>query len=187
MKISPTSHILMSWLSSNLVHGNVRERRIMTASGIAPDIDGFGLFIDPILRMLGYSSNLWGDFHHSFHNIGFCLLVTVAAYLAATINKFKVACIAFLLFHLHLLCDLVGSKGPDGYQWPISYFEPFSDVAVLSWKYQWELNAWPNIVIGLTLYLLVFCYAKYYRKSPFELVSKKADNAFFGILDKFKY
>ncbi|MBB1397528.1 hypothetical protein [Pseudoalteromonas sp. SG44-8] len=112
--ISPTSHILMSWLSSNLIAGNVRERRIITASGIAPDIDGFGLLVDPILRMLGYSSNLWGEFHHSLHNLGFFLLVTVTAYLVATVNKFKVAGMAFLLFHLHLICDLIGSKGPDG-------------------------------------------------------------------------
>jgi len=174
----------MSWLSSNLIEGSVRERRIIAASGIAPDIDGFGLLVDPILRMLGYSSNLWGEFHHSLHNLGFCLLVTATAYLVATANKFKVACMAFFLFHLHLVCDLVGSKGPDGYQWPISYFEPFSGSVSLYWEFQWELNAWPNIAIGLMLYLMMFWFAKYHRRSPFELISKKADDAFVGILDK---
>lgn len=176
----------MSWLSSNLIDCNVRERRIITVSGIAPDIDGFGLLVDPILRMLGYSSNLWGEFHHSLHNLGFCLLVSVTAYLVATVNKFKVACLAFLLFHLHLIFDLVGSKGPDGYQWPISYFEPFSDSINLYWQFQWELNAWPNIAIGLMLYLTVFWFAIQQKRSPFELVSKRADDAFIGILDKIK-
>ena len=137
-----------------------------------------------VLRILGYSSNLWGEFHHSLHNLGFCLLVTAAAYLLANVSKFKVACMAIFLFHLHLVCDLVGSKGPDGYQWPISYFEPFSGSTSLYWEFQWELNAWPNIVIGLMLYLMVLWFAKYYKKSPFELISKKADDAFVGILDK---
>ncbi|WP_082355606.1 MULTISPECIES: hypothetical protein [Pseudoalteromonas] len=176
----------MSWLSSNLIKGRVRERRIITISGIAPDIDGVGLLIDPILRMAGHSSNLWGEWHHSLHNLGFCLFVTCIAYITASINKFKVACMAFLLFHLHLVCDLIGSKGPDGYQWPLSYLSPFSEVVTLSWKYQWELNAWPNIAIALVLYLVMFRCIKYKKRSPFEIMSKKADDAFFRIFDRFK-
>ncbi|MGR6873655.1 hypothetical protein ACU6U9_15395 [Pseudomonas sp. HK3] len=172
----------MSWLSSNLINGGVRERRIMTVSGIAPDIDGFGLLIDPVLKVFGYSSNLWGEFHHALHNLGFCLLVTIAAYLSASVNKLKVAYMVFIIFNLHIFCDLIGSRGPDGYQSPIAYFEPFSGAVELGWQYQWELNAWPNITVGLTLYLIVFLYAKRSRKSPFELVSKKANRAFFRVL-----
>ncbi len=174
----------MSWLSSNLIKINVRERRIITVSGIAPDIDGIGLLFDPVLKIAGYSLNIWGEYHHSLHNLGFCLLVTMAAYLISTVNKFKVAGMAFIIFHLHLLCDLIGSRGPDGYQWPISYLEPFSGVASFTWQYQWELNAWPNIVIGLMLYVLMFWYAKLNRLSPFEVISKKANDAFIRILDK---
>jgi len=83
-----------------------------------------------------------------------------------------------LAFHLHLLGDLVGSRGPDGYQWPIPYLYPFSAQWTLAWPGQWELNAWPNIlitalVLGITLYL-----AWKRGCSPLEMVSLKADAAF---------
>jgi len=43
--------------------------------------------------------------------------------------KWKVALLAFVSFHLHLAEDILGSRGPDGYQWPIRYLKPFSQAA----------------------------------------------------------
>ena len=91
---------------------------------------------------------------------------------------------SFAVFHLHLLCDVVGSRGPDGFQWPLPYLKPFSAEVLISWQYQWELNAWPNILIGFTLIAATFLFAKKYRRSPFELVSVRANDAFLRITDK---
>ena len=86
--------------------------------------------------------------------------------------------LALLAFHLHLLGDLVGSRGPDGYQWPIPYLLPFSTDWNLTWQYQWELDAWPNILVTLLL-LGVTLYLSWKRgHSPLELVSQRADAAF---------
>jgi inner membrane protein len=63
--------------------------------------------------------------------------------------------LVMLCFHLHLLCDILGSKGPDGYQWPIPYLKPFSDVWQLSWAGQWQLNAWQNIAITSVAILFI--------------------------------
>jgi hypothetical protein len=39
----------------------------------------------------------------------------------------RVFWLSFLTFHLHLLCDLVGSRGPDKNDlWPIFYFGPIT-------------------------------------------------------------
>ena len=64
------------------------------------------------------------------------------------------------MVHLHILCDVIGSKGPDGYHWPIFYFYPLDSEIALSWQYQWELNAWPNMLIMLVAFILCGYYAK---------------------------
>jgi hypothetical protein len=63
------------------------------------------------------------------------------------IRRWMTAFLVLVVFHLHLLGDLVGSRGPDGYQWPINYLYPFSERLELVWAGQWELYAWPNILI----------------------------------------
>ena len=66
-------------------------------------------------------------------------------------RRVAIAGLVCLTFHLHLLCDVAGSKGPDGSQWPIPYLEPFSDAIQWAWSGQWELNAWPNVTLTLLL------------------------------------
>jgi inner membrane protein len=87
-----------------------------------------------------------------------------------------------LSFHIHLLEDLLGSRGPEGYQWPIPYFMPFSRACELSWHYQWALNAWPNFAITILLLMLTFYLAWLRGFSPLEMVSLRADAAFVGAL-----
>ena len=111
-------------------------------------------------------------------------LVLAAAVFLLSVRRWMSAFLALLVFHLHLLGDLVGSRGPDGYQWPIPYLFPFSADWTLTWEGQWELNAWPNIlvtllVLGITLYL-----AWKRGRSPLEMISLKADTAFVAKLRK---
>ena len=106
--------------------------------------------------------------------------------MAAALAKRRLitAGLALFAFHLHLFCDLIGSRGPEGYQWPIPYLFPFSDIWKLTWKGQWELNAWPNLMITL-LVLSAALYLSWKRGcSPLELISQKADIAFVSTLRK---
>ncbi|HVI78231.1 MAG TPA: hypothetical protein VM715_08700 [Candidatus Acidoferrum sp.] len=81
---------------------------------------------------------------------------------------------AFASFHLHLLEDILGSRGPDGYQWPIPYLKPFCPVQV-AWQGQWALNAWPNAAITAALILISLWLARQRGFSFMEIFSRKAD------------
>ncbi len=85
------------------------------------------------------------------------------------------ALLVFISFHLHLLCDLIGARGPDGDQWPIPYLKPFSNAIQLTWHGQWALNAWQNFVITGFLLLATFWIAWRYGSSPVELVSEEVE------------
>jgi inner membrane protein len=87
------------------------------------------------------------------------------------------ALLVFISFHLHLLCDLIGARGPDGDQWPIPYLKPFSNSIQLTWHGQWALNAWQNFVITGFLLLATFWIAWRFGSSPVELVSEPANQA----------
>jgi len=83
-----------------------------------------------------------------------------------------------LSFHLHLLSDLVGARGPDGDQWPIPYLLLFSKHMQLAWSGQWALNAWPNMVITAGLIGVMLILARQRGFSPLEMVSSRADALF---------
>jgi inner membrane protein len=85
------------------------------------------------------------------------------------------AFLVFVSFHLHLLCDLIGARGPDGDQWPIPYLKPFSNAIQFTWHGQWALNAWQNFVITGFLLVATFWIAVKYGNSPVELVSERGN------------
>lgn len=96
----------------------------------------------------------------------------------------KAVTVLFVLisFHLHLLCDVLGSRGPDGYQWPIPYLLPFSKAWQWTWQGQWALNAWPNLLITMLAIAVTFYLAWQRGYSPLELISKKIDEQFCSYL-----
>ena len=85
-------------------------------------------------------------------------------------------------FHLHLLCDLVGARGPEGEQWPIPYLLPFSRAWDLTWSGQWALNAWPNFVLTLAALAATLFWAWKRGYSPLEIFSTRADRALVAAL-----
>jgi len=109
------------------------------------------------------------------------LVVAAISFLVAT-RRWRCALLAFLSFHLHIIGDIVGGRGPDGDQWPISFLTPFSDALQLSWSGQWELNAWPNFALTIVLLVLTFYLAHRREFSPLEIVSERADSAFVATL-----
>jgi hypothetical protein len=87
------------------------------------------------------------------------------------------AFLVFISFNLHILCDLIGARGPDGDQWPIPYLKPFSNALQLTWHGQWALNGWQNFMITGIFLLATFWIAWRYGSSPVELVSEPANQA----------
>ena len=151
---------------------------------ISPDFDGLGIIADILTRQTSSPLNLWGNFHHILgHNIGFILIATLIVFCAST-RRMASAALAFLSLNIHMFCDLVGARGPDGYQWPIPYFLPFSGVSRFTWEGQWALNAWPNFAITGIAMIFVFYIAWKRGYSPVEIISPRADSAFVNTLRK---
>ncbi len=93
-------------------------------------------------------------------------------------QRLKTTILVFISFHLHLLGDLVGARGPDGDQWPIPYLLPFSNNMHLVWSRQWALNAWPNLVITAMLIGFALIWARRRGFSPLGMISTRVDAGF---------
>jgi inner membrane protein len=144
-EMSPITHFLLSWgVANTLPNSSRRDRAIVTLAGVAPDFDGIGIVAEVLTRKTQHPLHWWSDYHHVLgHNVLVAAVVTGIAALLASSRRYT-ALLACLAFHLHLLCDVLGSRGPDGYQWPIPYLLPFSSSIQWTWHGQWALNAWPN-------------------------------------------
>lgn len=184
--MNPVTHLLVGWTVANTTTLTQRERALVTMAGVIPDGDGLGMVADFLTGDSPQPLELWGKFHHVLaHNLGFGLGVGVAAFALST-RRWVTASLALLSFHLHLLGDVVGARGPDGDQWPIPYLSPFSQRWQWAWDGQWALNAWPNFVITGALLLVAFYLAWRRAVSPLEMVSSRANQAFVKTLrDRF--
>ncbi|MEW6673142.1 MAG: metal-dependent hydrolase [Thermodesulfobacteriota bacterium] len=180
--MSPFTHFFISWSAASAGRLSRRDRFLVTAAGVAPDVDGLGIVADLLTSDTANPLNWWDRFHHVFgHCLGFGLAAAVLAFSLGARRR-TTALLALLTFHLHLLGDLAGARGPDGYQWPIPYLLPFSDSLQLAWPGQWALNAWPNFLIT-ALSILVSCYLAWKRGFSFVgLFSQKADRQFVAAL-----
>ena len=180
--MNPVTHLLAGWLVANTARLDRKDRALVTLASVIPDVDGLGIIVDFIVRGSAGPLNFWWRYHHTLgHNLAFGLCVTATAFGVAS-RRFVVAALAFVSFHLHLLGDLVGSRGPGSHQWAIPYLAPFSETPQLVWPGQWALNAWPNIAITLVLLAFTFYFAWRRGFSPVALVSSRADRAFVDAL-----
>jgi inner membrane protein len=177
--MSPITHYLVGWVAANSSSKiDKRERAWITLSGVAADLDGLGIVPELLTRNSSHPLTWWSDYHHVLgHNLLFGLLLVILSALFST-RRFLTGTLVVISFHLHLLGDLIGSRGPDGYQWPIKYLYPFSKDWELVWSGQWALNAWPNFVITGGLVFLTFMLARNRGYSPLEIISDRADKAF---------
>ncbi|MGB9074838.1 MAG: metal-dependent hydrolase [Terriglobales bacterium] len=181
--MSPATHFLTGWVLANSAVLGRRERALVTLAGVVPDLDGLGAVAEVFTRNSQHPLEWFSSFHHSLHTLLFALIVTAGSFLLAS-QRWKTASLAFLSFHVHLVEDLVGSRGPDGYQWPIPYLMPFSRAGQVSWSGQWMLNAWPNFAVTIALLFVTFYLAWSRGVSPLEMVSLKADSAFVSTIRK---
>ncbi len=177
--MNPVTHLLLGWSVANVDCPLCRrERAAVTLAGVVPDIDGLGLVAELLTRGSRNELLWWSNYHHTaLHNIGFALFVTASVFMISG-RRWRTALLAFISFHIHLLGDLLGARGPDNDHWPIPYLTPFSSRWQWIWDGQWELNALPNFVITIMLLILCFYVAWKRGYSPLEMVSTRADSAF---------
>ena len=173
--MSPVTHFLSGWVFASCFRLNRRERAAVTLASVAPDVDGLGIVPELLTRNSSHPLLWFSQYHHSLHTLLFAVVTSFVA-LALT-RRWGTAALAFVSFHLHLLEDLLGSRGPDGDQWPIPYLTPFSDHLQLVWHGQWALNAWQNYAITIALLILTIWIAKRKGISPVEIFSTAADKA----------
>jgi inner membrane protein len=180
--MNPVSHLLIGWVTANTCDLNRRERAAVTIAAVIPDLDGLGMIAETATKNTAHPLLWWSQYHHVLgHNVLFAVACTCAAF-ALTGRRWRTAALACLSFHLHLLGDIVGARGPDGDQWPIPYLWPFSDAWQLTWSGQWALNAWPNMLITGTALAVIFYLARARGFSPLEMVSTRADAVFVNAL-----
>lgn len=130
---APT-HLALSWLVGHPLMER-RDRRLVAWAGLAPDLDALSLLSGP---------GTFSRFHHVLgHGVVAAVLVTTLFTVFAR-DRLKVAALALVTFHLHLVCDLIGA----GRDWPIVYFWPFNNYEYFS-PYGWPLASWQNAAITL--------------------------------------
>jgi inner membrane protein len=168
-------HFIISWVVANSIALDRRARVGITLAGIVPDIDGVGYIVDKLNLQFNIESSYFADYHHLYgHNIFAGLMISSIAG-AFCQRKVSVFLLSLLTFHLHLLCDLAGSMGPDGYQWPIYYLYPLLPDLQLTWSGQWELSSWKNSAIGVSFFVLALALARYRQVTFFEFFSAKIE------------
>lgn len=180
--MSPVTHLLVGWVAGAVSGLERRERRLVALAGIAPDLDGLGVVPEVLTRGTSHPLPWFTQYHHAlFHNLVFALVVTAAGWALARRRRGLAALMCLVSVHLHFLGDLVGARGPDGYQWPVPYLVPFS-VRLLSWSGQWALNSWQNLVITLACVSVCFWYAAARGYSVVEVFSARADQRFTAVV-----
>ena len=172
-------HFFIGWCIANGSPSlSDRDRTIVTVAAVIPDIDGLGLLLEIPTRNTLHPILWWTEYHHILaHNVGFAFLAGIVAYVLAA-RRFETTALALVSFHSHILGDILGARGPDGYQWPIPYFLPFSSTPELLWEGQWALNAWQNFVITGVALAATFVLAWRRGYSPVGIFSKRADAQF---------
>jgi hypothetical protein len=178
--MSPITHFLASWTLGDATGCKRRDCALVTWCGALPDVDGLGIVVDAASGVLGRPDTwYYGIYHHSLlHGLPAAILIPGVLSLFA-IERLRVFVIGVVAVHLHLMCDLLGSRGPaEDDIWPINYLSPFSDALSVSWQGQWELNAWPNIFATIVLLMWIFARSVRTGHSPVGVFSSRADQLF---------
>lgn len=153
---------------------------MVTLAGVLPDLDGLGLAADLFNKaVLHRQTEYYQQYHHYLtHGLPGAIAITAALVCFAR-RRGRVAILAMLTFHLHLLCDLVGSRGPDAAdKWPIFYLAPLRLRPILICPWQWPLFGWQNGVISIALFVWAMALALKRGESFISVFSRKADVIF---------
>ncbi len=186
--MSPFTHLVGSWLLASATTNNPRDRKLVTWAGVLPDADGLGVIPDVVGSWISGKEctfYYYQTYHHLLmHGWPAAIVVSILFALYAQ-QRPRVLLLCLLTFHLHLLCDLIGSRGPTpGDLWPICYSEPLFRHPIWFWKGQWRLDGWQNQTIFLALFVASIWLAVKRGYSFIEVVGKRADQVFVQVLRK---
>ena len=184
--MSPETHLLASWIVAAKTTDNPRDCRLVTLAGILPDADGLGLIVDLACGWFGWKQTYLYERYHHYYLHGLLGGILIAGVLACFARRpLRVALLSLLVFHLHLLCDFVGSRGPSPVDlWPIYYLGPFTRDPTWVWKGQWRLDGWFNRYFTVALFLWALWIPVRLGYSVVGVFSRRADQAFVGVLRK---
>jgi hypothetical protein len=173
-----------------VVTNNPRDRKLVTLAGIIPDADGLGMVVDVGLGLIS-GKEVTFQYYQQFHHLlmhGWPAALAVVALLASFArNRARVFIFGLLTFHLHLVCDLIGSRGPSPSDlWPICYGEPLFFHPIWIWRGQWRLDGWQNQSIFLVVFLVALWLAARRGYSFLELAGRRVDTVFVGVLQKWR-
>ena len=174
----PITHLLASWTLAEATVEKPRDKAIVAWAGIVPDIDGAGYLVDLVTLFSEIPQTHYYEMFHRLWGHGLPAAFVVCLILLPWLyRRPKTLFVLFLSVHLHFLLDIVGSRGEvSGEIWPIYYLAPFtSELAVVSWSYQWPLGGWQNALF--TFLLILFGLWRGYENgySPISLFSARAD------------
>jgi inner membrane protein len=186
--MNPETHLLASWVIAAQATDNPRDCRLVALAGILPDADGLGLILDLTNRALGHPKTFFYHHYHHFLLHGIFGAALIALFLAAFARrKGRVLLLCLAIFHLHLLCDFVGSRGPDPVDlWPIFYLGPFNKDPMWIWKGQWPLDGWFNRVFTLGLFAWALWLAVEKGHSFVGVFNRRLDRTFVTVLQKWR-
>jgi hypothetical protein len=188
--VSPITHFFASWLVASATTKNPRDRALITAAGVLPDLDGLGIVVDIGQSVISGQENTYHYYQWYHHELlhgwpgaaAICIALTCFAR-----ERWRVFFLCLFTFHLHLLCDLIGSRGPTpDDMWPIYYNAPLFRNPIWIWKYQWRLDGWQNRVITEILLVLSFWQATRKGYSFLEMFNRRADRVLVEVLQKWR-
>jgi len=177
------THLLIGWTAAEHVVKTRRDRALVTWASVVPDLDGVGLIIDWMGGAFGLSWGYYEQFHRmALHGLPGAILGT-ALFAALADDKRRAAPWIFVSYHLHLIGDVLGSRGsgPTDF-WPLHYLMPVSDALTLHWSGQWPLTSWQNTTLTVVLMAYAMVLAVQRGRSPVGLFSARGDESFVAIL-----
>lgn len=179
------THFFAGWLVATTVEDlTSRERAFVAFAGVIPDVDGLGILAEWFTRDSSHPLTWYSDYHHVLgHNLAFGIAVSALVWtLSRRSQRWRVALLALVAFHLHLLGDIAGSGSLDGYRWSVPYLWPFSHALDVTWAGGWPLSSWQNTAITIALMLAIVTVSWRVGYSPAILVNRKADAVFIASL-----
>lgn len=185
--MAPFTHLLASWLVASAVTPDRSDVRRISLAGVLPDLDGLGLVLDWIHAAHGRQSFYYAAQHHYWLH-GWAGGLLLAGILAAFARRKRTVFLASLaVFHLHLLCDLVGSRGPEKHDlWAVYYSGPFHHDWAWLWRGQWRLDGWENTTITFALFTAAIGQSLRKGHSFVGVVSDRLDVVFVGLINRWR-
>lgn len=97
--MQPPIHLAISWLVGHRLPER-RDRRLVTWAGVLPDLDAVSLL---------FGAGAYSTYHHVITHGIVAAVVIAAVWYALARERMETVLLSLVAFHLHLLCDLVGS------------------------------------------------------------------------------